>query len=82
MNLSKGIALGLLVVLFSACSNSSTSDSTAPAQEEQTQDTPATQDSTSLYARLGGIYPIAAVVDDFIERLLENDTLHFMTVTG
>ncbi len=77
MNLSKGITLGLLlVVLFSACSNSSSSDSTAPAPEEQTQDTPATQDSTSLYARLGGIYPIAAVVDDFIERLLENDTLN------
>ncbi len=77
MNLSKGIALGLLLVaLCSACSNSSTSDSTAPAQEEQTQDTSATQDSTSLYARLGGIYPIAAVVDDFIERLLVNDTLN------
>ncbi len=77
MNLSKGITLGLLlVVLFSACSNSSSSDSTAPAPEEQTQDTPATQDSTTLYARLGGIYPIAAVVDNFIDRLLVNDTLN------
>ena len=30
----------------------------------------------SLYERLGGIYPIAVVVDDFIERLLVNDTLN------
>ncbi len=30
----------------------------------------------SLYERLGGVYNIAAVVDDFIERLLVNDTLN------
>src|SRR5262245_21270171 len=30
----------------------------------------------SLYERLGGTYPIAVVVDDFIERLLVNDTLN------
>lgn len=30
----------------------------------------------SLYDRLGGTYPIAVVVDDFIERLLVNDTLN------
>jgi hemoglobin len=30
----------------------------------------------SLYERLGGVYPISAVVDDFIERLLVNDTLN------
>ena len=39
-----------------------------------------TKDTTptkrSLYERLGGIYPIATVVDDFIERLLVNDTLN------
>lgn len=29
-----------------------------------------------LYDRLGGTYPIAVVVDDFIERLLVNDTLN------
>ncbi len=28
----------------------------------------------SLYDRLGGAYPISVVVDDFIERLLVNDT--------
>jgi hemoglobin len=30
----------------------------------------------SLYDRLGGVYPIAVVVDDFIERLLVDDTLN------
>lgn len=29
-----------------------------------------------LYERLGGVYPIATVVDDFVERLLVNDTLN------
>jgi hemoglobin len=30
----------------------------------------------SLYERLGGVYPIAVVVDDFIDRLLVNDVLN------
>ncbi len=30
----------------------------------------------SLYERLGGVYAIASVVDDFIERLLVNDVLN------
>ncbi len=30
----------------------------------------------SLYDRLGGVYAIAAVVDDFIERLLVDDVLN------
>jgi hemoglobin len=30
----------------------------------------------SLFDRLGGVYNIATVVDDFIERLLVNDTLN------
>jgi hemoglobin len=36
------------------------------------------QDATkpSLYARLGGVYAIATVVDQFIERLLVNKTLN------
>ena len=29
----------------------------------------------SLYDRLGGIYPIAAVVDDFIERIMADPIL-------
>jgi len=32
--------------------------------------------TASLYERLGGVYAIATVVDDFIERLLVNDTLN------
>jgi len=31
---------------------------------------------TALYNRLGGVYAIATVVDDFIERLLVNNTLN------
>jgi hemoglobin len=39
--------------------------------------TPAGSPATkSLYDRLGGAYPIAVVVDDFIERLLVNETLN------
>lgn len=35
-----------------------------------------TTSEPSLYERLGGVYPIAVVVDAFIERLLVNDTLN------
>jgi len=38
--------------------------------------TTAHADEKSLYDRLGGIYPIATVVDEFIDRLLANDTLN------
>lgn len=34
------------------------------------------KNDTSLYDRLGGVYAIATVVDDFIERLLVNDVLN------
>jgi hemoglobin len=34
------------------------------------------QEKPSLYDRLGGVYAIATVVDDFIERLLVNDVLN------
>ena len=30
----------------------------------------------SLYSRLGGVYPIAAVVDDFIDRVMHNPVLN------
>jgi hemoglobin len=33
-------------------------------------------EAKSLYDRLGGVYSIATVVDDFIERLLVDDTLN------
>jgi hemoglobin len=36
----------------------------------------ATKAAPTLYDRLGGAYAIATIVDDFIERLLVNDTLN------
>ena len=33
-------------------------------------------EAKTLYDRLGGVYPIASVVDDLIERLLVNDILN------
>jgi len=44
----------------------------APAFNVQADSEP----EPSLYDRLGGVYSIATVVDDFIERLLVNDTLN------
>ncbi len=41
----------------------------AQAQAQPPQEKP-------LYERLGGVYPIAVVVDDFIERLLVDDVLN------
>jgi hemoglobin len=32
--------------------------------------------ATSLYERLGGVYSIASVVDDFIERIMDNPRLN------
>lgn len=37
---------------------------------------PAAAEEPSLYQRLGGVYAIATVVDEFIDRLLVNDTLN------
>jgi len=36
----------------------------------------ATQDARSLYERLGGIYSIATVVDDFIDRIMVDPRLN------
>ena len=33
-------------------------------------------DGTSLYDRLGGVYAIAAVVDDFVDRIMHNPKLN------
>ena len=40
------------------------------------EETPARSEELSLYDRLGGIYPIALVVDDLINRVAENDVLN------
>ena len=36
----------------------------------------ATQDSPSLYERLGGVYSIATVVDDLIDRVMADPRLN------
>ena len=36
----------------------------------------ATHDSPSLYERLGGVYSIATVVDDFIDRIMVDPRLN------
>ena len=60
------VALSVLVLVAGA------------AQAEQRPETvqAGTPAVKPLYERLGGAYPIAIVVDDFIERLLVNDTLN------
>ncbi len=61
--------LGLAVFSF-GCGPTQTTEqpaAEAPAQEAS---------ELSLYDRLGGVYNIATVVDDFIERLFVNETLN------
>lgn len=36
----------------------------------------------SLYDRLGGVYPIALVVDDFIDRVVADETINANPVVG
>jgi hemoglobin len=48
--------------------------STSPAKQEEAQ--MATQDSPSLYERLGGVYSIATVMDDFIDRIMIDPRLN------
>jgi len=42
----------------------------------QAQEKASAPEKPSLYDRLGGVYPIAAVVDDFIERVYADATLN------
>ena len=69
------IALLLAAVSLSACGE----EGETPAPPSPAATEPAVTEETTepaLYERLGGVYSIAAVVDDFIERLLINDTLN------
>jgi hemoglobin len=61
----RAISLVLLLTLAASVS---------PAADPQPNS--ASPKMASLFDRLGGTYPISAVVDDFIERLLVNDTLN------
>ena len=56
-----GLGYALIVAFLAAPGSSAFADDAAKA---------------SLYDRLGGVYAIASVVDEFIERLLVNDTLN------
>ncbi len=72
-----GIALVALLpaaVSLSGCGGGgeTPAPSSPPAKEPAVAEEAA---EPTLYERLGGVYSIAAVVDDFIERLLINDTL-------
>ncbi|MBI4005647.1 MAG: group 1 truncated hemoglobin [Gammaproteobacteria bacterium] len=46
----------------------------SPAAAEEKS--PAAAEEKSLYERLGGVYPIAATVDDLVDRLYVNGTLN------
>jgi hemoglobin len=61
------IALALLALLSTLLSAGCATTREAP---------PSKTGAVPLYDRLGGVYAIATVVDDFIERLLVNDTLN------
>jgi hemoglobin len=65
MNVStrRSIAQALIVVVTVMVSTWASQASAQPPQK-------------ALYERLGGVYSIATVVDDFIERLLVNATLN------
>jgi hemoglobin len=66
------VALGVLVA-FTRPVLAQAPEASQAAASRPTVASPPTQ---SLYDRLGGAYAIATVVDDFIERLLVNDTLN------
>jgi hemoglobin len=68
----------LLAVTFTALATvaRAQSPSGSTAARPAAPATAASPAAKSLYARLGGVYPISMVVDDFIERLLVNDTLN------
>ena len=59
------IAVSILMVAAIGPSTRIGAQTKAPAEQPK-----------SLYDRLGGVYSIATVVDDFVERLLVNDTLN------
>lgn len=73
----KTFALLLAVTLTAPAAVARAESSSGPPTGRQaTPPTAASPAAKSLYARLGGVYPISMVVDDFIDRLLVNDTLN------
>jgi hemoglobin len=72
MTIRSCLFVGLLVVPVSVTLAQEQPPSSAAARALNSTAAP----QKSLYERLGGVYAISAVVDDFIERLLVNDTLN------
>lgn len=73
-----GIALVALLLAAVSLSGCGEEGETPAPPSPPAKETAVTEETTqpALYERLGGVYSIAAVVDDFIERLLINDTLN------
>jgi hemoglobin len=74
MSIRSCLFIGLLAVPVSLALAQEQPASSPAARPLNLAAAPALQ--KSLYERLGGVYPISAVVDDFIERLLVNETLN------
>ncbi|HZY03256.1 MAG TPA: group 1 truncated hemoglobin [Anaeromyxobacteraceae bacterium] len=72
----KMLALLVAVTFIAPAAVARAQSSSGPAGRPATPPTAASPAAKSLYARLGGVYPISVVVDDFIERLFVNDTLN------
>lgn len=73
IRVSASAAIVLAVAALAAAADQRFSGSTAtPAAVPGAEPAQA----RSLYERLGGAYPIAVVVDDFVDRLLVNDILN------
>jgi hemoglobin len=68
--LQRRVALLVGACAFAAVVGIATVQLTAKAEHHEADEAP------TLYTRLGGTYAIATVVDDFIERVLLNDTLN------
>jgi hemoglobin len=68
--MSRGLRSLQVVIMTAVLVTATGVSNSAPAQGEAAQTKP------SLFDRLGGVYPISAVVDDFIDRVYANATLN------
>ena len=73
------MVIGLIATVFLAAGCSAEQSVTTEADtavDTAVETVAAPEGSPSLYDRLGGVYNIALVVDDFIDRVADNDTLN------
>lgn len=68
--------LTLAVILSLSVSPSQAGEETKGGKAPSSEQAPKTPAKKPLYERLGGLKPITLVVDDFIDRLVSNDTLN------